>query len=77
MNEGIDWQAERARAGSHTQRSLAALAVRAGWYEVKARGKGSHRFFKRDGVPGPVVIPTDPRVNTVRAILKGLGGRDA
>ena len=58
MNEGIDWASERARAGSHTQRSLAALAVRAGWTVARGRGKGGHWLAHREGVPRPVAIPS-------------------
>jgi predicted RNA binding protein YcfA (HicA-like mRNA interferase family) len=76
VTDGIDWRREQAGAGSQNQSSLASLALRAGWYEVRGRGRGSHRYFKKDGVLRPVVIPARPAVNTVRAIINQLGGGD-
>lgn len=74
MPERIDWRRELARAGSHTQDTLVALALRAGWFEVTARGKGSHRYFKNNSDARPVTIPSHPAVNTARAIIRQLGG---
>ncbi len=75
--EGIDWRREQARAGSHTQASLVRLALRVGWVEVPGRGKGSHRYVTREGAPRPVSIPANPKIGTVRAIMKQLGDGNA
>ncbi|MCC6236919.1 MAG: type II toxin-antitoxin system HicA family toxin [Dehalococcoidia bacterium] len=76
--EVIDWRRELARAGSHTQRTLIELALRAGWVERPHRGKGSHRYFVKAGVPRGVTIQASMRVSTARAVIRQLqGGPDA
>ena len=77
-DDAIDWRREFARAGSHTQRSLIELAIRAGWVEQPHRGKGSHRYFVREGVARGVTIQSQMRAATARAVIRQLqGGLDA
>ena len=67
----IDWAAERARAASQTQRSLADLAERAG-YAVDDGGKGSHKRASRPGLQRPVMIPAKIFRQNALGILKQL-----
>ena len=78
MPDEINWRGELARAGSQTQASLARLAVAAGWVERPHRGKGSHRYFVKEGVARGVTIQHSMRAATARAVIKQLqGGPDA
>lgn len=79
MREHIDWEHEQARANQHTQRSLIALARRAGFEVSTQRGKGSHVTATLPGIPRPVVIAgrmnrrSAQRVlNQLRRALEGL-----
>ncbi len=71
-SDTIDWQAERGRAARHTQRSLIALARRAGWTVQPGRGKGSHVLLTKPGAARPVVIQQRMYRNAALSIIDQL-----
>ncbi|MCH8882669.1 MAG: type II toxin-antitoxin system HicA family toxin [SAR324 cluster bacterium] len=58
-------------------RELDRLLKRAGWFEVKARGKGSHRVYSHERWKHIVVVPwhggRDIKPGLLKHILKSAG----